>query len=508
MDEVIQWVRTAVSACTNAASEENKKEWFSTLEQVYCEFSENEQEYARMVIKNLEIADRIFVLSCFQQYMEEKDFETDLINSILEGEFDCYTGSLLEYNVMYYIKGRYEQKRLLHRQNVERWEKRLNISYPYLELRNRNQKRIVIITEALLEVTNAPTQVVLNHAYVLQEILGYEVIIFMCPTGMQGARSMWYLQAVPRSAPCASPMMKINYKGRGFIAYQINMTETADKEYALMFNIIYEWNPLFVLNMGIRNPVADLARSFTTVVSRELSTSGAVSEAQILLRARKNNEAAETEYARVIGDRQKQVFIEEKMPVLAVASGEKYMRSELGLPEDKFLIAIVGNRLENDIDEECVSVMEEIIKSLPECAFVLIGSDTYVRSSFCNPVFENRIFFLGYCEDLMKTYTVIDLYMNPKRNGGGWSSAMALTAGIPVVTLPDCDVAYNVGDDFIVPTYKAMTDMIGKCAADKAFYGEKKEQAKHLAAKNSEEKLVQYVKHVLRKVIGAMEGEA
>lgn len=83
--------------------------------------------------------------------------------------------------------------------------------------------------------------------------------------------------------------------------------------------------------------------------------------------------------------------------------------------------------------------------------------------------YGKRIHFLGYCMDLPGTYRALHLYLNPRRLGGGWSSAMALMAGLPVVTLPACDVAYNVGGEFTVTTEEEMVDAVIRYASDTCF---------------------------------------
>ena len=69
---------------------------------------------------------------------------------------------------------------------------------------------------------------------------------------------------------------------------------------------------------------------------------------------------------------------------------------------------------------------------------------------------------MGYCTDLKGVVGALDLYLNPDRLGGGWSSAIALYAGIPVVTFEKGDVAYNVSEKFVVRDYKEMYEVIRK----------------------------------------------
>ena len=71
--------------------------------------------------------------------------------------------------------------------------------------------------------------------------------------------------------------------------------------------------------------------------------------------------------------------------------------------------------------------------------FAIIGDAEKLQEKLEGTSYGKRIHFLGYCRDLLGTYRALHLYLNPRRLGGGWSSAMALMAGLPVVTLPACD---------------------------------------------------------------------
>ena len=133
---------------------------------------------------------------------------------------------------------------------------------------------------------------------------------------------------------------------------------------------------------------------------------------------------------------------------------------ELGLPEGKFFVAVVGNRLDPEIDEAFLNIMKQIMDAAENVDFAVIGDAEKLQEKLADTSYGKRIHFLGYCMDLPGTYRALHLYLNPRRLGGGWSSAMALMAGLPVVTLPACDVAYNVGGEFTVTTEEEMVDAV------------------------------------------------
>lgn len=504
MDAKITWIKNLVALCIDENDTGKEKRInFSKLEEEFNQFAYAERDAIReIMMTQFEINDLIYVLSCIIKYTKLEEFKEDLLLKILEGNFNCYMGSMLELQVVATIKGKYKQKRRLHKSNIDSFDKLLSVNYTYNQVSERKRNRIVIITEQLLSILHAPTNVVLNFAYVLQEYLGYEVLIFVCPCDERLPVDLWYHPIRMASVDeFKNVQLRIKYRNTIFEGYQINMTQESPKEYSMMLSLIHEWNPLFVFDMGTCNPVADLTAKYTTLVAMEMSITCPISEGKILIRLDKEDEDSEKEYAEAIAENQVQLFMKEKMPVLIEKSQNVYSRTENGLPNDKFLIVIVGNRLDTEIDAEFVDVMKCILKKKENIGFVFIGEVQRAKEYFENEIFRNHVFYLGYREDLVGTYGMLDLYMNPKRGGGGFSSMMALAAGIPVVTLPNCDVAYNVGEEFVVQNYEEMIENVCRYIDDKEFYQEKKKCAQVNAERNSDEKMVDYVKTMIDGII-------
>jgi glycosyltransferase involved in cell wall biosynthesis len=473
-----------------------KKSAFAQLEKEYLAYTTEEQNNIRKIInEQLERRYRIYILSAMVQNMKIDVFEEDILSEILEENYNGYTGSMIELNTMIAVEGCYKKKRLLHKKNVDLFDDVLHINKEYCSVAERNKKRIVIITEQILRINHAPTQVVVNFCYILRKYLNYEVMLFVCPSDYyEELPGLWYRPATMNSLYDGNEPMQISYRGEVLWGYQINMTESAPKQYHMMMSLIHAWNPYFVFAIGVRNPVVDLTAKFTTLVTMELSVNCPISEAKILLRCCEKREEVECENGQI------HLFIEEKMPVLAETYQNKYNRKELGLPEDKFLIAIVGNRLDKEIDSDFAGVMQTIIEKDPNIGFVLIGRAEVIKEYFKLLSLDKYIYYLGYRTDLLGTYDALDLFLNPNRIGGGFSASMALMAGVPVVTLPDCDVAINVGEDFVVQGYDEMIETVCRYAEDKGFYEEKKNRAQAVAENYSEDKLVEYVDNVICKI--------
>ncbi len=146
--------------------------------------------------------------------------------------------------------------------------------------------------------------------------------------------------------------------------------------------------------------------------------------------------------------------------------------------------------------------MYSMLEKIPNLDFVILGRVSKTRERLADCRYENRIHFLGFRKDLMQVYSVLDLYINPERHGGGFSSAMALNAGIPVVTLPDCDVAYNAGEEFIVKDYCSMAEAVERYANDKEYYNQQAAATERIKEKNTDQRLTEYMEtmtdHIVR----------
>lgn len=514
MKEQIEWVKESVRLiCSEDIDESEKKERFLCLQEIYSSFTDKQRNYVREIIcGNFGLNDSIFVYSCLLDYMDIEEFKNEVLLCMIEEKSDIFTDCMLELQTVRYGQHLWELKKRLHRKNVENIICQLDEGkrYPYIPVMKRNNKRIVIMTEQILSTCHAPTQVVLNFAYVLQELLGYEVLLAAVPSNGDIPVDTWYnIFKMNARNNIDNEFVKVEYKDTGFILYQTQMYKADYDTYKKFFDIIYEWNPLFVFNMGLINPIGDFAARFTTAAAMSMTTECPISEADILIRIGRNSDDIESIYIKNLSKNQKQLFLDEKIPIIVEEGEERtYTYSELALPQKSFLIAVVGNRLDEEIDDEFVNVMKRIINKTDNAAFVIIGDYKNAENLQRMEGMKGRIYYLGYQNHLTAVYKLLHLYINPKRLGGGFSSVMALKAGLPVITLPECDVAYNVGEAFVVKDYDEMINLTVKYAEDKQFYKEQKKYIEAALERNTEENMCRYIKRLIDNIVEIMEGNA
>lgn len=500
-----EWIQEIVKNCLHFLSSIGCSDQPSSIDLTYLKssydnFSKEDLDTLHNIFLNeFEINDSILLLSYVIRILGIKDFTSDVALQIYKGNFDFFSQIMLEIQLAFFDNIDYKLKRDIHRKSITCLSHELSINFPYIPLEKRNKNRVVIITEQLLEdSSHAPTLMTLQTAYTLQQRFHYEVLIFTCASNKVLPVTLWVDTYGFNSGEYG--FKKRPYNNTLLPVYQYPLDSCSLTDYTQMLTQIYDWNPMFVLNMGVNNPIADLPKSFTTLVCRDMSTTPPISEADILIRGISYNTTAEIAYKQSYSAHQTQLFMTQKFPVISYNSSATFTRKDLNLPEDKFLIAIVGNRLDTEIDNDFLKILFCLLTKTTNIDFVIIGETSHIQTCFSETPYWKRIHFLGYCNSLLSVYQTLNLYLNPKRLGGGWSSAIALQAGLPVVTFPNCDVAYNVPDKFIVSSDQNMIETIIRYSTDFIYYKQQSKYAKEFSTVNNDQKIIEYVAELLTKI--------
>ena len=135
---------------------------------------------------------------------------------------------------------------------------------------------------------------------------------------------------------------------------------------------------------------------------------------------------------------------------------------------DNINIAIVGNRLDIELDIEFFKYLEKAIKIIPNLKFKIIGEQP--KLDLISKKLLKNIEFISFISDLENYFIEnIDFYLNPKRVGGGHSSMMAIKANIPVITLAYGDVYSILEKKYFINSFDEIADFIKNYIEDKDF---------------------------------------
>lgn len=112
-----------------------------------------------------------------------------------------------------------------------------------------------------------------------------------------------------------------------------------------------------------------------------------------------------------------------------------YTRRQWGFDDNDFLMITVGSRLQWEADSEFIAHVCQMMKRECRMKWVLVEVGSQVDSDF--PLFqrylqEGRIIHWGFEYHLDSFYKIMDVFLNPNREGGGVSIRQAMVAGLPV----------------------------------------------------------------------------
>lgn len=396
---------------------------------------------------------------------------------------DVFIKMAVLYNLYAYgdIYSYWEIKKKIYRQCYIGLSELLEISkYQYRKTEQRNAKRIVIIAEDVQYLSHA--EFIFQYYDILQNILGYEVVIVCMPITVEKEVMKKYLLDIPVRYEQIQGMKKISYKGRQYNYIQTDLAADNMDKVKQVIASIYEWNPLCILSIGTVSPVADILQQFIDVAAGSFFSGFPISDARVLIH---NNEVSEShtraQCMEAIAGGQQVYFM--KRCCLIEKEVHQYTQKELGLPEEKFLIGIIGTRLDDELNQEEIEKLVRIAKLNDRIEFVIIGNMNELIDESKYFSLRGKIHYLGQQDDLTGVCHVLQLYYNPKRLGGGLSALYALYAGAPVVTLSECDVAGNVGAEFTYDDFESMLTDIGRYINDQEYYKKKQEAGMALTNK-------------------------
>lgn len=102
------------------------------------------------------------------------------------------------------------------------------------------------------------------------------------------------------------------------------------------------------------------------------------------------------------------------------------------------LVLSAGGRLHNELPQAWLGQWQHFLAAHPEVIWLLVGSEKEIPG-LGHLIPSHRIRRLGFVPDLPGLMTRVHVVANPPRLGGGTSVAMAIAAGVPVVSYGDCD---------------------------------------------------------------------
>ncbi|MGB0748655.1 MAG: hypothetical protein ACPGO3_07910 [Magnetospiraceae bacterium] len=118
------------------------------------------------------------------------------------------------------------------------------------------------------------------------------------------------------------------------------------------------------------------------------------------------------------------------------------------LAPEAFWVGVVGHRLHSDVTDDFLAMLENLMAANAALWVVFVGLfEGYQQRLAPYPQLVARSLFLGRAPDLAAVFDRLQVFLNPRRPGGGISAGIALGLGVPVLALREGDVASVAGID-------------------------------------------------------------
>ncbi len=357
----------------------------------------------------------------------------------------------------------------LYRAAFDGYERSLAEQLVPIPKEERNIDLIVVFTIQFLSERHAPTRTTLERCYTIAKLLGKKLILInTCEQYTEAGQLIVYNQVGGTVIEEYSGASHYQYKDMMIPYYQPKATMPSRAVIGEIVSMIREWRPAFIISIGNGSLTADLCgrivpQAAISVAFSTLATTMATFS--VIGRKIKSEEWEDLQkkgYSRdsII----ESTFTFELNPRISTVT-----REEFSIPGDKFVLVVVGIRLDSEVDDNFVKMLN---KTFAWGTHVVFAGCFERYDHYCQRYaeFKTNSTFIGYCNDILALMQICDLYVNPRRLGGGFSIVEAFHEGKPGITVDYGDVAVSGGPDFCVKDYEEMLSTIQRYITDRGFY--------------------------------------
>lgn len=330
---------------------------------------------------------------------------------------------------------------------------------------------IIMTTSQYLSAGHAPTRRLLDYAYAIHTALGKKVIIINdAGLNYYHCRCL-FNHGLHNFVQDFCYLKDIEYNGISFPFLQLS-TKMPDL-YCIKeaLDYIYSLQPELVYNIGGSSLLSDLCTAFTKTCCFPCSTDIPTTMSQYLLVGRML-EPSDSERLNRLEDYQKTIetLVNYQLPESAE---NPYKREDFGLTSSDFVFSIVGNRLDSEISDSFINLIEQLLLKT-DAHFLIIGKTDAPERILDRVSKPEHIHITGFLNNGGLALRLSDVYLNPYRKGGGRSSFEALAADIPVITFSYGDVYYTCGKEFAVLDEAAFLETAVRYQTDKDYLEKQK----------------------------------
>lgn len=354
--------------------------------------------------------------------------------------------------------------------------------YTFIPKVERKSDFVIVLISQILDMGHGPTKTLLDRCRILEEVLNKKVYIINTAECMsKNGEVKFFGKGTANYLAEFCNKEWLEYNGREYLFYQCPEEMPSVPIIREILEVIKTEKPYFILTIGGNSIVSDICSNVIPTIAISLAPSDkTITRGQFQAIGRRISDREEKWMIK--HNYSKEHMIESLFTSAFKAQTHKYTREQLGLPKEGVIAVLIGGRLDWDIDAKCLKMLFKLMEKGIYIAFVgeFLRYDKIANE---NEIFKQYGVNLGFQDDVLAVCECCDLYINPKRMGGGTSVAEALHKGLPVVTMNYGDGAVGTGEDFWVVDYDEMYRKVLKYASDKEFYDLMSNKAKERAVR-------------------------
>ncbi len=340
----------------------------------------------------------------------------------------------------------------------------------------RNKDLIMILTVQFLEKGHAPTNSVIERAKALKALGKDVIIINTSEICLINGYIPIYNVNVGNVIKKYDDINQIKIGEDKISFLQIPDDLPVSYKMQVLVHIINKIKPYYILAIGTGSVLADLCGNIVPCASMAVVFSTIpYTKNKMKILGRKLTEEEIKNYRDKDDD-----IIENRFTFELKPQKTTFSRMEMNLPENRFILVVVGTRLQFDITDRFMEMLQRVCTE--GCFIIFAGvMDNYNELMNKYPIVAENSLFKGYCQDMLALMEICDLYVNPDRSGGGFSIIEAFSKGVPGVYLKKGDVYTAGGKDFAVNDFNEMKKQIIKYKNYKDYYNRMSKLAKDRA---------------------------
>jgi glycosyltransferase involved in cell wall biosynthesis len=340
----------------------------------------------------------------------------------------------------------------------------------------RNKDRIVMITSQFLGIGHAPTRNVIDYSRNLKK-MGKEVFIINSADLLMQNSLPFLNPTIGSFMDIYNPTEVLEFEDERYRFYQSKNSMPNLQDIQRIIELVEEFNPEFIIAISDGVLTADVCSYFTTVVTIPCGAVVPMSTGTCWAIPRMTL-PSDKEIFQAFNVPKERVF-----PIhytfMKKEKETQLSRKDLHLPEDEFILCVVGNRLDVEVTTEFIERLKQILYEVPEAYILFIGGySSYDKIMEQHSLLKERSSCTGHRSDIQSIYTLCNAYLNPPRQGGATSGAEAMLEGLPVITEPRGDVYYQLWLEQSFTTTEDIILFIKRCIKEPEYYLEQRKQTK------------------------------